>query len=1205
MLMRKIIFTLLGLLMTVVSIAQITPSTDQEVHWYTISASRTTYVIADINGALVGEEPNNYARTMWKFVTRTDGSYDIINRATKRYISPTAAYNTAITTVAEEPTAGWTVKAAATSGMYIISSGTVELNQTTSVYDYQVFNWSTSGKGDDTSDGGCQMAFTEFTGTPAPVVLTPAFVSGYQTTGLGSKALLLKAAMKGESGARLNKLFLTMQGADEASAVNVYLTDKPEFYAQTLTPTATVTPAGQMTADLSATDTLAVGSQYYIYVTANVKSDATFGKTIAMTADSLNYTQSDSVKNASLSGTLIGSAKIFQQQHFLNVPTTYNCQYYRIPAMVVANDNSIITACDMRYGSNGDLGNHKIDIAMRRSTDNGKTWSDQRIIAESDGKSDAAFGFGDPALVKTKSGRILCLMAAGKPSFWSGLKHIYCVSSDDNGVTWTTPRDITASTTYTDEVSGTKGTGVFSIFTTSGKGLTTKDGRTMFLAVCKKDNANSPVQDFVLYTDDNGETWTLAKEPVYNNGNESKLVQRTDGSLLASIRQSGKHGFNLGDSQGLRWVGQTQNASLSGNDCNSDLLVYNDKMILHSILSNTSSRADLRLYASFNNGETWQEVYTIQSGSTAYSTMEKLSDGSLAIYFEDGTCGNNGYTLNFVTIPASIVESWTANTGIEVKVTDNSGVGPDSYGTYSNSNKTWTSNEGNGMAGLTLTDDNGRFDKGWYYNATVRSFAVWPSASGATDHITITAPEGKTIAGYAIGAAVYKSGDNYELTINSGNGDKTATVTSTDNPGTTPTLSETGLNVSSLTLAVKAVNAQSGGHLVLPYFIITLNGELSETTFSDMAKAELQTWTTTGVGEYFGLSSEGAALVNSKWGTTTAFTPNDYFDIRDSIRQHLIYPETGFYRMRNVSQSDYYLSYTNALKTVANDTTSVASVIGWQRNDDGTYYLTFEGRYIQAPAQSKQVTSSTTKAVKFTPEIYTPGQVCLGANGGYTYLHSDASHKLVGWITNVPASTWTIRKADYVTLPLTLKNDTAYGTAYLPFCATLPEGVKSYIPVLSKDKNSITLTEGLPYLIAKQPVVLLATGNTAAAKIRLHLTQADLDDSVNETVLKGTMLPRTWSKTTMLGLTESNDTIGFYTVSQQKLAANQCYILKSDLGESLKSGFPLNFNLATGVRAISTKDDDDTNAPRYNLSGQRVGKDYHGVVIVEGKKIIH
>ncbi len=37
---------------------------------------------------------------------------------------------------------------------------------------------------------------------------------------------------------------------------------------------------------------------------------------------------------------------------------------------------------------------------------------------------------------------------------------------------------------------------------------------------------------------------------------------------------------------------------------------------------------------------------------------------------------------------------------------------------------------------------------------------------------------------------------------------------------------------------------------------------------------------------------------------------------------------------------------------------------------------------------------------------------------------------------------------------------------------------------------------------------------------------------------------------------------------------------------------------------ISTAETDiDGNAPRYNLSGQRVGHDYKGVVIVNGKKI--
>ena len=42
--------------------------------------------------------------------------------------------------------------------------------------------------------------------------------------------------------------------------------------------------------------------------------------------------------------------------------------------------------------------------------------------------------------------------------------------------------------------------------------------------------------------------------------------------------------------------------------------------------------------------------------------------------------------------------------------------------------------------------------------------------------------------------------------------------------------------------------------------------------------------------------------------------------------------------------------------------------------------------------------------------------------------------------------------------------------------------------------------------------------------------------------------------------------------------------------------------------AIDNVFSDDTqisaDAPRYNLAGQRVGKDYKGVVIVKGKKFI-
>ena len=50
-----------------------------------------------------------------------------------------------------------------------------------------------------------------------------------------------------------------------------------------------------------------------------------------------------------------------------------------------------------------------------------------------------------------------------------------------------------------------------------------------------------------------------------------------------------------------------------------------------------------------------------------------------------------------------------------------------------------------------------------------------------------------------------------------------------------------------------------------------------------------------------------------------------------------------------------------------------------------------------------------------------------------------------------------------------------------------------------------------------------------------------------------------------------------------------------------------NWELYTGSTptTIRTADADvDANAPRYNMSGQRVGRDFKGVVIVNGRKVV-
>ena len=96
--------------------------------------------------------------TKWKFVTRTDGKYDIVNYSNNTYVSPSSANNTALRTQAEAPAYGWELKPAATPGYFIIVSGNVQFNQTNSGLSYKIYNW---GDGTNTSDTGCQYLIEE------------------------------------------------------------------------------------------------------------------------------------------------------------------------------------------------------------------------------------------------------------------------------------------------------------------------------------------------------------------------------------------------------------------------------------------------------------------------------------------------------------------------------------------------------------------------------------------------------------------------------------------------------------------------------------------------------------------------------------------------------------------------------------------------------------------------------------------------------------------------------------------------------------------------------------------------------------------------------------------------------------------------------------------------------------------------------------
>ena len=131
-------------------------STGAEEVFYTLSTPLRDNRYATSGGAntdMVGQTSASTAAE-WKFVKRADGALDIVNRADGTYVSPNSANNTALKTQATSPSAGWKLSPADEVGYFIITSGSVQFNQTNNgQLGWKVYNW---GSGNNTSDTGCK-----------------------------------------------------------------------------------------------------------------------------------------------------------------------------------------------------------------------------------------------------------------------------------------------------------------------------------------------------------------------------------------------------------------------------------------------------------------------------------------------------------------------------------------------------------------------------------------------------------------------------------------------------------------------------------------------------------------------------------------------------------------------------------------------------------------------------------------------------------------------------------------------------------------------------------------------------------------------------------------------------------------------------------------------------------------------------------------
>ena len=336
-----------------------------------------------------------------------------------------------------------------------------------------------------------------------------------------------------------------------------------------------------------------------------------------------------------------------------------SCHFYRIPAMALDKDGNIVAVVDRRYESLADLGyrSTSIDISTRRSTDGGRTWSPQTFIARGDTSRYLGFGYGDASLTLAPSGKMLCLMACGngRAGFRRGLKQTAICTSEDGGITWTKPR----INPFPEDL--------HSAFVTSGKGIVDKDGDILLLAcVLDRDYPDPmpvpwPIDSHLFYSQDEGETWTLQREPVATFTDEAKLAFLPDGRLFMTGRRwvYGPRSINTatkGKDGIWHWAEPALTENFAVNPCNADVLALPDGTLLFSYIKEEKKRAGLTLAASRDNGQTWTDILTVQPGAAAYSTMVLLKNGDVGILYEDGSQStDNGYDIVFTRIPRRLI----------------------------------------------------------------------------------------------------------------------------------------------------------------------------------------------------------------------------------------------------------------------------------------------------------------------------------------------------------------------------------------------------------------------------------------------------------------------------------------------------------------------------------------------------------------------
>lgn len=313
--------------------------------------------------------------------------------------------------------------------------------------------------------------------------------------------------------------------------------------------------------------------------------------------------------------------------------------WFREQNVIVTDSGRVVVVCQGRNGSSWSDRSGQ-DLVCKWSTDNGHTWSPASFVARHGEKSICP----NAAVYDKTSGRIIVLYnlflwpfsdAASRKTFPDPKSKQYLVYSDDEGRTWSAPRDI-SKMMRTDRAPIVFG---------SGEGIVLRHGPHRGRLIVPGGDFENHKKVYAFYSDDHGLTWNYSlpvpRPKGCNLQCETSMAELPGGTIILNNRNNQSQLRRRAHSAdgGVTWTPMENDPQLPSVGCNGSIIHVPDEphgqkgLLLYSGPVGPG-RTHGAVFVSLDLGKTWPIRKLIEPGGFAYSSLARLADGKIGLFYE-------------------------------------------------------------------------------------------------------------------------------------------------------------------------------------------------------------------------------------------------------------------------------------------------------------------------------------------------------------------------------------------------------------------------------------------------------------------------------------------------------------------------------------------------------------------------------------------